>query len=41
VSVSTFIRGALERVLAGRAHGNLVSADDVIQALQRVPRAAA
>jgi predicted DNA-binding protein len=40
VSASSFIRQALERVLAGQDRTNLVSLDDVIRALRSLPHAA-
>jgi predicted DNA-binding protein len=40
MSASTFIRRAVESVLAGRDKTNLVNIDDVIRAIQSVPHAA-
>lgn len=41
VPTSVFIRRAIESALAGRVKANLVSLDDVIRAIQSVPKAAA
>ncbi|MPZ28525.1 MAG: hypothetical protein GEV12_19525 [Micromonosporaceae bacterium] len=40
MSTSTFMRHALEKVLAGRDRTNLVNVDDVIRALRSLPHAA-
>ncbi|HEU4426922.1 MAG TPA: ribbon-helix-helix protein, CopG family [Pilimelia sp.] len=40
MSASTFIRRAVESVLAGRDKTNLVNLDDVIRAIRSVPHAA-
>lgn len=40
IPASTYIRRAVEAVLAGRAPGNLVNLDDVIRAVRSVPHAA-
>lgn len=40
VPASTFIRRAVEAVLAGRDRENLVNLDDVIRAIRSVPHAA-